>query len=61
MDFSKAFDSILRSRMEDILYKYGLSTNIIAAVMSMYSGTSARVVTADGCSAEFEVDWCSTR
>ena len=51
--FSKAFDSISRSRMEDILYKYGLPAKIVAAVMSMYSHTTARVVTTDGCSADF--------
>ena len=56
IDFSKAFDSISRSRMADILYKYGLPTKIVAAVMSMYSRTTARVATADGCSADFEVE-----
>ena len=56
IDFSKAFDSISRSRMADILYKYGLPNKILAAVMSMYSRTTARVVTADGCSADFEVE-----
>ena len=42
--------------MEDILYKYGLPTKIVAAVMSMHSRTTARVVTTDGCSADFEVE-----
>ena len=42
--------------MEDILYKYCLSTKIIAAVMSMYSCTTARVMTAKGCSADLEVE-----
>ena len=39
-----------------ILYKYGLPNKIVAAVMSMYSHTAARVVTADGCCADFEVE-----
>ena len=56
VDFSKAFDSISRTRMEEVLYNYGLSTKIVTAVMSMYSGTAARVVTADGCSADFDVE-----
>ena len=56
IDFSKAFDFISRSRLEDILYKDALSTKIVAAVMSMYSCTTARVVTADRCSADFEVE-----
>ena len=56
IDFSKAFDSISRSRIKDILYKYGLPTKIVAAVMSMHSRTTARVVTTDGCSADFEVE-----
>ena len=56
IDFSKALDSISRSRMEDILYKYGLPTKIVAAVMSMHSRTTARVETTDGCSADFEVE-----
>ena len=56
IDFSKAFDSISRTRMEKVLYKYDLSTKIVTAVMSMYSGTTTRVVTADGCSADFDVE-----
>ena len=38
------------------MYSYGLSTKIVTAIMSMYSGTATRVVTADGCSANFEVE-----
>ena len=49
-------DCVMRLRMEEVLYNYGLSTKIVTAVMSMYSGTAAQVVTADGCSADFEVE-----
>ena len=36
----------------DLGSNYGLSTKVIAAVMSMYS----QLVIADGCSADFEVE-----
>ena len=46
----------MRLRMEEVLYNYCLSTKAATAVMSMHSGTAAQVVTADGCSADFEVE-----
>ena len=48
VDFSKAFDSVSRARMELILPSYGIPRKIVKAIMSMYSCTSATVITSDG-------------
>ena len=52
----QGIDSISRTKLEDILRNYGLTTKIVAAVMSMYLGTTARVVTAYGCSNDLAVE-----
>ena len=36
VDFSKAFDSIHRGKMEQILLAYGLSQKTVAAIMMLY-------------------------
>ena len=36
IDFSKAFDSIARTRVEEVLHNCGLPAKIVAAVMSIY-------------------------
>ena len=43
VDFSKAFDSILRGKMEQILLPYGLSKETIAAIMILYRNTKIKV------------------
>ena len=55
VDFSKAFDSISRARMELILPSYGIPRKIVKAIMSMYSCTSATVFTSDGQSDPFDI------
>ena len=55
VDFSKAFDSISRSRMELILSSYGIPHKIVKAIMSMYLYTSATVITPDGQSDPFDI------
>ncbi|KAJ4927670.1 hypothetical protein JOQ06_015475 [Pogonophryne albipinna] len=61
IDFKKAFDSIHRSTMVKILEVYGVPPNLLRAIETMYAGTSARVVTPDGNSEEFDIGWGNAR
>ena len=40
VDFSKAFDSIHRGKMEKILLAYGIPTETVAAIMMLYKNTN---------------------
>ena len=51
-DFSKAFDSIDRSEMEQLLEAYSIPNEITKAIMIMYKNTQAFVRSLDG-DAEF--------
>ncbi|MCP4486191.1 MAG: reverse transcriptase family protein, partial [Gammaproteobacteria bacterium] len=53
IDFSKAFDSIFRSHLPDILASYDFPTIIIKAIMSLYMNTKAKVMTPEGVTLEF--------
>ena len=47
--FNKAFDSILRGKMEEILLAYGLSKKkTVAAIMMLYRNTKVKVRLPDG-------------
>ena len=48
IDFSKAFDSLLRSKLPDVLASYGVPIKIIKAIMSLYTNTRATVLTPEG-------------
>ena len=48
VDFSKAFYSIDRSKMEQILESYGIPNEMIKAIMIMYKNTQAFVRSPDG-------------
>ena len=48
VDFSKAFDSIHRGKMEQILIAYGLPIETIAAIMMLYKNTKVKVHSSDG-------------
>jgi hypothetical protein len=48
IDYSKAFDSIHRDRMFEILKAYGLPNIIIEAIRVIYEDSSAVVITPDG-------------
>ena len=48
VDFSKAFDSVDRSKMFEILELYGIPNEIIAAIKLMYTDTSSTILTTDG-------------
>ena len=48
VDFSKAFDSIHRGKMEQILLAYCLPKEIITAIVRLYRKTKAKVRSHDG-------------
>ena len=55
IDFKKAFDSIHRGKMIQILRAYGIPPNLLRAIEKMYSGTKAKVVTPDGETELFDI------
>ena len=48
IDFSKAFDSVDRSKMFEILKLYDIPDQTIAAIKVVYTGTCSTVLSADG-------------
>ena len=48
VDFKKAFDSINRNVMFEILALYGIPPEIIKAIKVLYTNTKAKVITTDG-------------
>ena len=47
-DFTKAFDSIHRGKIEQILLAYGLPKETIAAIMMLYKNTKVKIRSLDG-------------
>ena len=54
VDFSKAFDSIHRGKLMEILKAYGIPTKIVDATSLLYKDTEAQVITPDGDTEFFE-------
>ena len=48
VDFSKAFDTIDRDNMFEILKSYGVPENMLQLIMKIYEKTKARVTSPDG-------------
>ena len=48
INISKAFDSIHKGKMEQILFAYGLPKETVAAVMLLYENTKVKVRSPDG-------------
>ena len=48
IDFRKAFDSINRKRMFEILSAYGIPSSVVDAIQVMYKDTYAKVLTPEG-------------
>ena len=48
IDFKKAFDSVHRGLLIKILRAYGIPEAIVQLIEGIYTGTKAKVVTADG-------------
>ena len=47
-DFSKAFDSIYRGKIEQILQAYDLPKETVKAIMILYRNTKVKVCSLDG-------------
>ena len=55
VDFTKAFDSIHRGKMELILLAYGLPKETVAAIMILYRNTKVKVRSPDGDTEYFDI------
>ena len=55
VDFSKAFDSIHRGKMEEILLAYGIPPEIVNAIMMLYQNTRSLVRSPDGDTELFDI------
>ena len=55
VDFIKAFDSIHRGKMEQILLAYSLPKETIAAIMILYRNTKVKVRSPDGDTEYFDI------
>ena len=55
VDFSKAFDSVDRDRMFEILKLYGIPDKIISAIKVLYSNTTSTIMSPDGETSPFYI------
>ena len=55
VDFTKAFDSIHRRKMEQILLAYTLPKETITAIMILYRNTKVKVHSPDGDTDYFDI------
>ena len=55
VDFTKAIDSILRGKMEQILQAYGLLKETVVAITILYKNTKVKVRSPDGDTEYFEI------
>lgn len=55
IDFKKAFDSVHRGVLMKILRAYGIPEVIVLLIERLYTGTFAKVITADGMTEIFEI------
>ena len=55
VDFTKAFDSIHRGKMEQILLAHGLPKETVAAIMILYRNTKVKVRSTDGDTEYFDI------
>ena len=55
VDFSKAFDSIHREKVEQILLAYGLPKETVAAIVMLYRKMKVKVRFPDGDTGYFEI------
>ena len=55
VDFTEAFDSIHRGKMEQILQAYGLPKETVAAITILYRNTKMKVRSPDGDTEYFDV------
>ena len=55
VDFTKAFDSIHRGKMEQILLAYGIPKETVAAITILYRKTNVKVRSPDGDTEHFDI------
>ena len=55
VDFTKAFDSIHRGKMEQILQAYGIPKETVAAITILYRNTKVKVSSPDGDTDYFDI------
>ena len=55
VDFSKAFDSVHRGKLENILRAYGVPGETVTAIMMLYKNTKAKVRSPDGDTEFFDI------
>ena len=55
IDFKKAFDTIHREKLMEILRAYGIPNRIVSAIEILYEDTKAKVLTPDGETDLFEI------
>ena len=55
VDFTKAFDSIHRGKMEQILIAYGLPNETVTAITILYRNTKVKVRSTDGDTEYFDI------
>ena len=55
VDFTKAFDSIHRGKMEQILLAYGIPKETVAAITILYRNTKIKVRSPDGDTEYFDI------
>ena len=56
VNFRKAFDSVSRERLFDMLSAYGVPQDIIKAIRVAYTNTTAQVITEDGNAKFFSIE-----
>ena len=55
VDFAKAFNSIHRGKMDQILLAYGLPKETVAVIMMLYRNTKVKVRSPDGDTDYFDI------
>ena len=55
VDFKKAFDSIHRGKLMEILTAYGIPAKIVSAINVLYTNTESQVLSPDGDTDFFEI------
>ena len=55
VDFKKAFDSVHRSKMIEIIRRYGVPNKLVDAIDQLYKDTYASVLSPDGLTEQFEI------
>ena len=55
VEFFKAFDSIHKGKMEQILLAYGLPKETVAAIMMLYKNAKIKVRSPDGDTDYFDI------